>query len=179
MVKERKTSSNGLEIIKHYEGLHDGDLIEIGLQPKLCPAGIWTIGWGHALKDIDGSWLRGIEGFKRLQEIYPYYITITQEEADALLEEDLERFEKYVNTIEAVATQNEFDALVSFAYNLGTNALRNSTLLKTIENDYMCDLIRDEFLKWKYAGFKVLPGLLARRKSEALLFCNNELKFFN
>ena len=54
-----KTSQVGINLIKHFEGLHDGDLKEIGLQPKKCPAGIWTQGYGSAMRDKNGNFLKG------------------------------------------------------------------------------------------------------------------------
>ena len=87
-----KTGDLGISLIKFYESLHDGDLKKIGLQPKMCPAGIWTVGYGHALRDIDGTWLKGVAGYQRILEIYPDLETITIEEAEELLEEDLEFF---------------------------------------------------------------------------------------
>ena len=93
------TSDLGIELIKHYESLHDGDLRKIDLQPKQCPAGIWTVGYGHALKDINGKWLKGVNGYRRMLEIYPDLETITEEEADDLLKEDLEEYENKINSL--------------------------------------------------------------------------------
>ena len=79
----------GIELIKYFESLHDGDLKKIDLQPKLCPANIVTIGYGHALKDKDGSWLKGEEGLSKALLLYPEWETITKEEANKILEDDL------------------------------------------------------------------------------------------
>lgn len=132
------------EIIKQSEGLR--------LEAYLCPAGVWTIGYGHTGKDV-------VEGMK-----------ITRGEAEELLEGDLEKFEKDIlKMVKVGLTQNQFDALVSFTYNVGGGALKTSTLLKKLNaGDYMG--AADEFLKWTKAGGKELPGLVKRRRTERALF---------
>lgn len=132
------------EIIKQSEGLR--------LEAYLCPAGVWTIGYGHTGKDV-------VEGMK-----------ITRGEAEKLLEGDLEKFEKDIlKMVKVGLTQNQFDALVSFTYNVGGGALKTSTLLKKLNaGDYMG--AADEFLKWTKAGGKELPGLVKRRRTERALF---------
>lgn len=132
------------EIIKQSEGLR--------LEAYLCPADVWTIGYGHTGKDV-------VEGMK-----------ITGGEAEKLLEGDLEKFEKDIlKMVKVGLTQNQFDALVSFTYNVGGGALKTSTLLKKLNaGDYMG--AADEFLKWTKAGGKELPGLVKRRRTERALF---------
>lgn len=168
-----KTSQKGIELIKYFEQLHDGDLKKIGLQPKMCPAGIWTVGYGHALSDINGSFLKGVIGYQRLLEIYPDLETITIEEAESLLQEDLEKFEDKVNSLKLDLLQNEFDALVSFSFNCGFGNLLSSTLLKRIKS--RSGNIKEAFLMWNKANGKVLNGLTKRREAEAELFINNKL----
>lgn len=170
-----KVSKDCIDVVTHFEGIHDGDLSKIGLQPKLCPSGIWTIGFGHALKDINGSWLKGIEGYKRMLEIYPDLETITIEEATQLLDEDLDFFEGRVNSLNLNLTQYQFDALVSFAFNCGFGNLLSSTLLKRVRGDK--GSIYDAFLMWNKSNGRVLNGLIARRVSEATLFINGIVKF--
>ena len=76
-----KTSKSGKDIIKYYEGLHDGNLKKIGLQPKMCPAGIWTVGWGYALVNKStGKWLRGREDYNLIEKQYPEYSNMTIQE---------------------------------------------------------------------------------------------------
>ena len=100
-----KTSETGIDLIKHYEGLQ--------LNLYLCPAGKPTIGYGHTGPDV------------------VFGITITEADADKLLREDLHFSEKGVQTYTHVPlTQGQFDALVSFTYNLGVGALRDSTLFR-------------------------------------------------
>lgn len=139
-----KVNFVGKDLIKKYEGCK--------LEAYKCPAGIWTIGYGHTGQDV-------FEGK-----------TITQQEADSLLSKDLTRFEKFLNRIIKVPiNQNQFNALVSFTYNLGIGALQNSTLLKKLNNN---DFIgaANEFDRWVYAGGKKLEGLVRRRKEEKELF---------
>ncbi len=174
-----KISNQGLELIKHFESLHDGDLTKIGLQPKQDPIGIWTCGYGHALKDLKGNWLKGIEGYKMILELYPDLETITEEEALELLIEDLKPLELKITTLNLNLNQHEFDALCSFAFNLGFSALKNSTLLRIIKLNAKSSDIEFQFSRWNKAGGKVLPGLVRRRKSEATLYTTRELKFYD
>lgn len=156
-------STNCENLIIHYE---TGDKIENYLTSYLCPAGIWTIGIGST--SIYGTSVK--KGDK-----------ITIEQALELFKLDLVKFSKAVNSMVTNKNliQNQFDSLVSFTYNLGCNSLKKSTLLKIINSDVNDKNIPSEFAKWCYAGGKKLLGLIARRKSEALLYTNGELKFFN
>lgn len=168
-----KTGNSGIELIKFFESLHDGNLSKIGLQPKLCPANIVTIGYGHALQDKDGNWLKGEEGLLQVPILYPEWETITKEEAEEILKVDLVKFEKSVNNkIKVTLNQNQFDALVSHTFNTGGS----DTLFKLINNKSP----ELEIVKWfteKYitSNGKVLPGLIKRRKVEAQLFTTNKL----
>lgn len=168
-----KISKQGIELIKFFESLHDGNLSKIGLQPKLCPANIVTIGYGRALKDKKGNWLKGEEGLTKALELYPEWETITKEEAEQFLYDDLKEFESKINSLKLDFKQNEFDALVSFSYNLGFGSLLKSTLLKRIK-DKQGD-IKEAFLMWNKSVGKVLSGLTKRREAEAELFLNNKL----
>ena len=106
-----KTAQKGLELIKHFEGCE--------LTAYKCPAGVWTIGYGH---------IKGVsEG-----------MTITQEQAEQMLLDELVEYENYINELVSVdLSQNQFDALVSWVYNLGPSNLRSSTLLKVLNSgDY-------------------------------------------
>lgn len=163
-----RTSPLGIELIKHFEGLHDGNLKKIGLQPKLCPAGIVTIAYGHVLRDKEGNFLRGDEGIKQALLLYPEWETITEAEAEAILIKDLSSFEKSVNSLKIPLKQHEFDALVSFAYNLGFSSLYKSTLLKRIkanEGD-----IKEAFLMFVKCGGKVLPVWLKEELLKQIYF---------
>ncbi|MEG0237934.1 MAG: lysozyme [Cetobacterium sp.] len=138
-----KISQKGIELIKKFEGCK--------LESYKCPAGIWTIGYGTT---------KGItSGMK-----------ITKEKAEELLKLDVEKFEKSVlKLVKVDLNQSQFDALVSFTYNLGEGNLSSSTLLKKLNNrDYYG--ASEEFQRWNKAGVKVLNGLIKRRESERNLF---------
>jgi GH24 family phage-related lysozyme (muramidase) len=180
-----KTSHQGIELNKHFESKHDGNLTEIGLQPKMCPAGIWTVGWGHALRDEKGKWLKGNEN-KALA--YLQYPNLTDEEAEELLIEDLTFREAQVNSLHIDFKQNEFDALVSFVYNVGFANLLKSSLLKRIQankkgilNYGSSERIKQAFMMWNKAKvngvLKELKGLTKRRNTEAKLYLTGILNF--
>ena len=109
----------------------------------------WTIGYGHSAGDVRAG------------------MRITEEKAEELLRRDLFFVEKFVNGIPKVQTQGQFDALVSFAYNVGVGNLKNSTLLKKIMHDAPTAEIQKEFLRWATSGGKRLAGLVKRRSWEA------------
>ena len=138
-----KISQTGIDLIKKFEGCR--------LNAYLDAVGVPTIGYGST------------EGVQMGD-------TITQEEAETLLLKDLERFEAGVTRLVKVPIdQNAFDALVSFSFNLGLGALQGSTLLKLVNAGDAPGAAR-EFAKWKHAGGKILPGLVARRAAESELF---------
>jgi len=176
-----KISKRGVLLNAHYEQLHDGDLSEIGLQPKMDPSSIWTVGLGHALKNPEtGKWLKGEKEFQLISKFYPQYLNMTKEDAYNLFDEDIDEVENQINNTLFNLKQNEFDALCSFVYNCGIGNFLSSTLLERINMEFRSDeLIRDAFLMWRYSDGKELKGLIARRKSEANLFCKNELRFYN
>ena len=135
-----RTSKEAKNKIKEFEGLR--------LSAYKCPAGVWTIGYGHT-----GGVVRGT--------------TITKERADELLDHDLLRYESEISKIQGLS-QHQFDALVSFTFNVGIGNFMKSTLRKKVMMNPSNSTIPSEFLKWKYAGGKVLQGLLKRREWEAL-----------
>lgn len=139
---EMTTSPNGINLIKRFEGLR--------LKPYLCPASIPTVGYGHT----KGVSLNDPE--------------ITEADADRLLSEDLRLYEQsIVEMVKVKINQNQFDALVSFAFNLGTGALRSSTLLRKLNAGQPCST---EFDRWVFSGNKALTGLVRRRAAERRLF---------
>jgi len=152
-----KTSQIGIDLIKHFEGLHDGNLKEIGLQPKKCPAGIWTEGYGHAMRDSKGNFLKG----DKMQKS-----TISEADAIMQLQEDLNVFETIVaRKITRPLKQNEFDALVCFSYNTGGS----NTLFSMVNSNNV--LLKDWWLNHYITGGGVkLNGLIARRKAEAKIY---------
>ena len=145
----RSTSAQGLAIIKKHEGLR--------LSSYLCPAGVPTIGYGNT-RYPDGR--KVILGEKLSSE----------KEATQLLLASLESFEAAVNRHLPNLNQCQFDALVSFTYNVGTGAFIKSTLLKKAKVNAADPSILDEFQKWVRGGGKVLPGLVTRRREEANLY---------
>ena len=139
-----KVSKKGINLIKKYEGCK--------LESYLCPAQVLTIGYGHTGSDVKRN------------------MKITEQEAEKLLQKDLERFEIGVlKSVKVNLTQNQFDSLVSFSYNCGLGNLQSSTLLKLLNLGDKQSAAK-EFVKWCKANGKVLDGLLKRRLEEQKLF---------
>lgn len=143
-------SDAGLSLIKNFEGL--------STKAYLCPAGVLTIGYGHT------------------KNVKPNDV-ITKDGAEELLKKDLKEFEEAVTAMldirEVAVNQCQFDALVCFAFNVGTKALDTSTLLKKLTIGDV-EGAGDEFLRWNKAGGKVLEGLNLRRQAERRLFLAEE-----
>ena len=159
-----KTSVNGLNLIKEFESLHDGDLSIIGLQPKMCPAQVWTEGYGRAMRNKSGVFLKGT---KDKQEAYANITINNKQEAEKALSEDVRVFERIVSSkVRVPLTQNQFDALVSFSYNCGVTALNNSTLLKDIKANASMEKIKEDFLMWCNCNGERALGLYRRRFDE-------------
>jgi len=160
-----RTGKKGIELIKSFESLHDGDLTLIGLQPKMDPIGIWTEGYGRAMRDNKGNFIKGKEN----KALAYSRITIDNEpEAQQALLQDLSPREHIVmQNIKVPLTQNQFDALVSYVYNTGGS----NTLYNLINKKADPANIRRWFeTKYITAGGKKLQGLIRRRKAEADLF---------
>ncbi|MBG0660369.1 lysozyme [Enterobacter roggenkampii] len=143
-----QTSDKGIAMIKQFEGCK--------LTAYQDSVGVWTIGYGWT-KPVDGKPIRA-------------GMTIKQETAERLLKTGLVSYESDVSRLVKVGlTQGQFDALVSFTYNLGVRSLSTSTLLRKLNaGDYAG--AADEFLRWNKAGGKVLNGLTRRREAERALF---------
>lgn len=169
-------SSTLVTLVKHYESLHDGDLNVIGLQPKMCPAGLWTEGYGKLVLDNFGHRISGIEN---KDKAYRFSKIHTEEQAEEFLVRDLEDYAKRIDTLRLHLPLHQIDALISFSYNVGFQALKTSTLLRKIREKASIDAIENEFLRWDKANGKVLRGLTLRRKTEAYLYRTGELKFLN
>lgn len=138
-----KISQTGIDLIKRWEGCRTNSY--------LCPAGVWTIGYGHT------------------KTAKPNQI-ISHLKAEELLQEDLRKFEDAVrHLVKVPLNQNQFDALVSFTFNVGIGAFKNSTLLRFL-NQKKYSMAADQFHRWVNAGGKKLPGLINRRKQEYALF---------
>jgi len=158
-----------VETIRAFEGLADGDPSTVNLDPYLCPAGYWTIGWGHMVRDAEGRMLKGAAAAKGAKAIYPRGITL--EGARVLLDDDIRAL---LPTLEAAihvpVNDNQFSALTSFVFNIGIGAFKRSSLLRKLNaGDYAA--VPRELMRWVHAGRrKVLPGLKRRREAEAKLW---------
>ena len=142
-----KISLEGLALIKKFEGCR--------LEAYYCSGGVLTIGYGHTggVKESD---------------------TITQEEAEKLLRADVFKFEEYVeDNVMVELDQSQFDALVAWTFNLGPGNLRESTMLKKLNNGEY-ESVPFEMRRWNKAGGKTLDGLIRRRQAESLLFESKE-----
>lgn len=155
----------GLDLIKHFESLHDGDSKEKGLQPKMDPIGIWTEGWGHVVRTPKGAIIRGSAN-KALA--YKYSKIKTEEDADRVLAEDLNVYEVIVmRKISVPLTDNQISALTSHTYNTGGS----ETLFRLINQKAPKNDIYNWFVtKYITAGGVPLNGLKRRREAEAKLF---------
>lgn len=144
-----QTSNAMRMLIEGFEGCR--------LEPYQDSVGVWTIGYGHTGEDC-----------------YAGCDPISQQQADQLLAADLQRFEAGVTHMASQATsQQQFDAMVSFAYNLGETALRGSTLLRLHNaGDYAG--AAQQFGRWNHAGGRVLAGLTRRRAAEAAVYANGD-----
>lgn len=142
-------NENAIEIIKEFEKLY--------LEAYLCPAGVWTIGWGHT------------KGVKQ-------GMVITEEQAEELLEEDMQEAIRVVERLNVDLSDNQYNALVSFVFNIGGSAFATSTIRRKILANPENPKIAEEIKKWKYATNpktkkkEVLPGLVRRREKEAELY---------
>ena len=140
-------SNEGIDLIKKFEGLE--------LEAYQCSADVWTIGYGHTQGTEEG-------------------MKIDMEEADKLLRQDLDQFEKFVNSeVKTQLSQCQFGALVSWTFNLGVGNLRQSTMLKRL-NEGDLKAVPSEMKRWNKSAGKVLDGLVRRREAEALLFQQKE-----
>lgn len=159
------------QVIKHYEGLHDGDLSKIGLQPKMDPSGIWTEGWGHAIHQ-NGKFIRGAAN-KALA--YKLATVKTEAEADALLEKDvLYSVLQIKRKITVALSEKQLEALTSFVYNTGGSP--TLFMLINTKSPKLFDWWCNHYITSKGV---TLRGLIFRRQTEATLFCKGVLKFFN
>ena len=143
-----KMSDKGITLICEFEGCRT--------EAYQDAVGVWTIGYGHTSVAGPPSVGRGA--------------TVTRDEAAEILTRDLETFCAGVKSaITATLNDNQFSALVSFAYNVGLGNFRNSSVLRSV-NAYRFDQVPAELAQWVRAGGKVLPGLIRRRAAEAALF---------
>ena len=144
-----KASVDAYELIKQFEGLR--------LEAYLCPAGIWTIGYGHTSGVSPNSF-------------------ITIQEADEYLHRDVATIEMQLNKLNLSLRQCQWDDIVSFVFNVGIGNFKSSTLLAKIRINPEDNSIMDEFLRWVYANGKVMKGLQKRRLAEMKLYFSDKLK---
>ncbi len=141
----RHIKQNGLDLIKRFEGF--------SRTVYFCPAGYPTIGYGHVVKD-DEDFSAGID----------------EAQAEELLRQDAQIAERAVlRLIDVPLTDGQFDALVSFTYNLGGGALQRSTLRRKINREEHAE-VPEQFMRWVWAGGRKLKGLVRRRAAEAGLY---------
>jgi lysozyme len=156
-----KVSAAAIDMIKHHEGVRT--------KPYRCPALLWTVGCGHVIDPTHAA--VKYEERKSLSVPAGWDRTLTMGEVDAILAQDLGRFERGVARLcpAALGHQGRFDALVSFAFNVGLGNLQRSGLrMKTNRGDF--EEAAEEFMKWTKAAGKVLPGLVKRRKDERAMY---------
>lgn len=144
-----RASDRCIELIKGHESLQ--------LVAYLCPAGVPTIGYGHTGPDVT-----------RLHVAQRY--RIDEQRAEGLLRFDLQEAEDAINDLVRVPlAQHEFDALVSFVFNVGRGKFASSTLLRRLNQGRKAD-VPEQLARWKYGGGVILPGLVRRRAEEAELW---------
>lgn len=149
-------SDLGIQLVKGFEGLY--------LESYLDTADVWTIGWGHT-GEVDG-------------QVLDAGMMITEEKAIELFKLDMQEFEEAVTELITVPLQqHQFDALVTFTYNVGKTALRTSTLRKLL-NAGNYEAVPEQMNRWNKSGGRITAGLVRRRKSEGHLFATGELDFF-
>lgn len=163
-------------LITHYESLHDGDLTEIGLQPKMDCDDVWTEGYGSLVLDDKGHKLIGIENKAKA---YKFAKIHTVEEAtiemDKKIDEVIHNLNKYgVNAIDQQAV-----GLIDITYNIGIGNFLISKLYHYHTKHATSDLIQKGFDGWRKSGGFVKNGLIARRKSEFTMYDKGILKFYN
>jgi lysozyme len=171
----RDVPQEGIELIKSFEGIPDGDPSTVNLDAYLDPVGIWTIGWGHAITH-QGTLLCGPQNKGIARALYPGGITLAQ--AEMLLRGELVNFARDVlRLVKVPLDDGAFAALVSFAFNCGSANLGASTLLRKLNAGDAAGAA-DEFLRWnkarKNGALVELPGLTRRRRAERALFLGED-----
>jgi len=140
-----QTSDKGKEFIKHFEGCK--------LEAYQCSGDVWTIGCGHTRGVVEGD-------------------KISKKQADALLSADIEMVETHVKRLITVdLNQSQWDAIVSWCFNLGCGNLRASTMLQVINSGEL-DKVSEQIIRWDKVGKQAVAGLTRRRKAETDLFDN-------
>jgi lysozyme len=156
-----KASAAAIKMVKHHEGVRT--------RPYRCPALLWTVGVGHVIDPSHAA--VKYEERRSLPIPAGWDRTLTMDEVDAILAQDLARFERGVARLcpAALGNQGQFDALVSFAFNVGLGNLQRSSI-RMRYNRGDIEGAADAFLMWTKAAGKVLPGLVKRRNDERSMF---------
>jgi len=167
--------AEGVELIKAFEGIPDGDPSTANIDAYLCPANVWTIGWGHAIVH-NGLQLKGAANKALARQLYPGGITMAQ--ATDLLRADLIGFCAGVQRLLKVPVDDaQFGALLAFAFNVGNGALAQSTLLRKLNARDFADAA-EQFLVWDKARVNgvltALAGLTRRRRTERAMFLGQD-----
>ena len=176
--KVMEVNQKGIDLIKHFEGLNDGDLSKIGLQPKCDPVGIWTCGWGHALRNEKGAFLKGDRDKVEAYQLYGY---LDEQGANQILIQDLRIFSGLCDKGFLVKpNSDQYSAMISLAFNIGADSFLDSSVLKRFNTGNIIGAA-DAFSMWNRArtknGFIVLPGLTKRRQAEVNLFMSQPVVY--
>lgn len=171
----REMPQEGIELIKSFEGIPDGDPSTVNLDPYLDPLDIWTIGWGHAVVSA-GVMLRGAANKALAKSMFPGGITL--EQAETLLRGDLvSRTADVLRLVKVPLSDNQFGAVMSFVFNCGAANFGGSNLLKLLNTGGSAGAA-EQFLVWnkgrKNGGLVELPGLTRRRRAERALFLGQD-----
>ena len=171
----RDVPPQAIELIKGFEGIPDGDPSTVNIDAYLCPAGIWTIGWGHAIVD-GGVQLKGLPNQARARALYPG--GITREQAQLLLRADLlPRCAAVLSLAKKPLDDGMLGALVAFVFNVGSANFGASTLLKCLNAGDRAGAA-DQFLAWDKARvngvLQLLAGLTRRRRAERAMFLGED-----
>ncbi|UTC29891.1 baseplate central spike complex protein [Bajunvirus bajun] len=194
-----QVSANGLKLIQAWEGIEDGNPATVDLEPYICPAKVYTVGWGHVLTTPAGAQI-DVDVFKptRARQLAAEAMirtfgkpAITMAEAEALLRRDVAKFERYVETAIGAnnATPAQFDAMVSFTFNCGPANFNASSIKRlhlqgkrTVGDVSLSTMCRESkakaatntipraFCAWSNANKKWMLGLFRRRVSELLIY---------
>ena len=171
----RDVPQEAIELIKAFEGIPDGDPSTVGLDAYICPAGVWTIGWGHAIMD-GGAQLTGPGNKARARALYPG--GITRDQAEALLRGDLvPRAASLCSVLKVGLNDGQFGALMALVFNIGAGNLAASTLLRKVNAGDFAGAA-EQFLVWDKARvngvLQALAGLARRRRAERALFLGQD-----
>ena len=171
----RDVPQEAIELIKCFEGIPDGDPTTVGLDAYICPASVWTIGWGHAVMD-GGAQLKGPANKARARQLYPGGISRSQ--AEALLRGDLvPRAASVSSVLKVTLDDGQFGALMALVFNIGAGNFAASTLLRKLNAGDLAGAA-EQFMAWDKARvngvLQPLAGLTRRRRAERAMFLGED-----